>query len=322
MLRTTGGYLDRSSGGYLSVFSNPHYQNLLLSYEQSIRAKGYARPKYFGSAVTEFFFFLETKGIEHIKDVKAKHVIAHFEYLSVRPHEKKGGLLSERSVRTYMMFLRILFDHLIDTKVLQASPIHLPRFSVAGYRQRSVATDEEVKLIYKAAETRLDRAILALAYGCGLRKLEIEKMQVGDLWLSQGTLIVRCGKFGKSRRVPLSDTVVKDLREYIVNERSQLHGVTNPALLLDTRGNKLHGYWLNERLKRMITKTKNRQLIAKNITLHCLRHSIATHLLDNGASMDFVRRFLGHVFLDTTHIYSKRRKQRRLLMDRIHPVGT
>ena len=71
---------------------------------------------------------------------------------------------------------------------------------------------------------------------------------------------------------------------------------------------------LNTRVKRIIRKTANKELHDKNITLHCLRHSIAVHLMDNGASIEFVQGYLGHSDIDTTHLYAIRRKRKSSIL--------
>jgi integrase/recombinase XerD len=292
-----------------------HFKAILKSFEQAMRAKNYQKPHHCGYITKEFLCFLENIGIGHVTEVKAKDVIAYYEYLMERPRTKRSpGALSEGSIRHYLLFVRLLFDHLIDTGILSASPVHLPRFIGAVHSERSVLSIEEIELLYAACQTRLDRAILALAYGCGLRRTEIVKLDIADVQFLAGTLTVREGKLGKTRRVPLSASVITDLREYIINERSSS---ACPSFLLGSTGQRIRGNWMNDRVKMLVKKTGNQVLIKKEISLHCLRHSIATHFLDKGAQMEFVRRFLGHVNLDTTHTYSKRRKQRKLLSEHI-----
>ena len=75
----------------------------------------------------------------------------------------------------------------------------------------------------------------------------------------------------------------------------------------------MQGDHINERLKELIANTNNADMTSKEITLHCLRHSIATHLLDNGASIEFVRDYLGHAEIDTVHVYARRRKIKQML---------
>lgn len=82
---------------------------------------------------------------------------------------------------------------------------------------------------------------------------------------------------------------------------------------LNNTGTRAGGEFLSKLLKALIERTQNPSILRKEITLHCLRHSIATHLLDHGAAMEFVQEFLGHTTMDTSMLYSKRRKQRMVI---------
>jgi integrase/recombinase XerD len=303
---------------------NQHYVKLHGEYIKMVHAKGYACANDFGSSIKEFFFFLEQREIGQIKEVKAKDVIAYYEYLKERPNELMGGGLSDARIRSKLYQLRLLFDYLVDTRQIEDSPVNLPKFQAIKYQHRNIATVEEIKLIYKATVTRLDRAILALAYGCGLRKTEIELTDLSDVQLSRGMLLVKRGKGNKTRKIPMSDTVIRDLREYIANERTINYASpmeVSSALLISRKGERMKQNRIAHRLGQLVAKTCNRSLLRKNITLHCLRHSIATHLIDNGMSIEFVRQFLGHTMLDTTHLYSRKRKQRLLIQQEFERAG-
>ena len=104
-----------------------------------------------------------------------------------------------------------------------------------------------------------------------------------------------------------------DLKDYLIYERAKYitknNYESNPSFLINNQGTRMNGEMLNSRLKELIKLTKNYSLEQKEITLHCLRHSIATHLMDNGANIEFVQALLGHAEIDTAHLYSKRRKQ-------------
>ena len=132
----------------------------------------------------------------------------------------------------------------------------------------------------------------------------------------KGILNVRKGKGNKSRTILMSDTIIKDLKEYVSYERNKR--IANnlplcPAFFLNKFGGRMDGQSYNYKLKKIIERTQNPKLSGMDISLHNLRHSIATHLLDNGATIEFVRRFMGHSHIDTTHLYSKRRKLRMLI---------
>ena len=276
------------------------------------------------SCVREFMFFVETKGLTELKEVTASEIIAYHEYLSQRPNQRRVGGLSDGMIRHHLCSLRVFFDYLLDIDVLQTSPARLPKFNLSKHKERNVLTLDEIKQLYSVCETKRDRLILSLAYGCGMRRSELENLDVGDVYLQKGVIVIRDSKNHRSRTIPVSDSVLKDLKEYIIYERSKLYQNRNQnnqtierALILNEYGNRRTGVSIANRLKELIKKTQNAEILRKEITLHCLRHSLATHLLDKGATIEFVRDYLGHQNIDTTHIYAKRRKQRLKIISQI-----
>ncbi len=304
--------------------NNIEFERHYSEFADFIRLKGYSRGKNtsYGYHVREFFFFLENRGVENIKQVIAADVIQYYEYLNERPNQKREGGLSESMIREHLFSLRLFFDYLMDMGELEASPAHLPKFSFGRQKQRQILSIEEVKQLQSACITKLEEALLAVAYGCGLRRNEIELLDTTDVLLNKGYLIVREGKGGKSRTIPLSDAGLQILKAYVVTERQSLIQeeeikFTN-AFFINKTGTRMRGGTLDKTLHDIIARTQNPVIISKNITLHCLRHSIATHLLDNGGEIEFVQEFLGHEEMDTSHLYSKRRKQRLKLYNEIN----
>jgi integrase/recombinase XerD len=208
---------------------------------------------------------------------------------------------------------------LLDTDQIEYSPAHLPKFSLKRHKERNILATEEIQQLYNICTSSQDRAILSLAYGCGLRRSELQNLNINDVFLSNGIIVIRDSKNHKNRTVPMSDGVLKDIREYIVHERTKYFnmGISSNAFFLNCRGVRKNGADINHRLKQMIVKTQNPIMISKEITLHCLRHSIATHLLDNGATIEFIKQFLGHSDIDTAMLYSKRRKQKMTILNQL-----
>lgn len=294
---------------------NPAYIELHTDVQSAVIAQGHNAYNY-PSYVREFLFFLETEKIVDIKTVKVADIIGYYEYLRERPNLKRGGGLSECTIRKHIAGLNFLFDYLLNTNRIESSPASLPRFLFGAYREREILTVEEIKLLYQYTKSKLERAILAFAYGCGLRRTEIERLNLSDVIFNKGIVNVRKSKGNKSRTVPMSDAVIKDLKEYLVYERDKRMAYNMPfcpAFFLNRYGGRMDGQAFNSKLKDIIARTGNQKISDKDISLHNLRHSIATHLLDNGADIEFVRRFLGHTDIDTTHLYSKRRKMRMLI---------
>lgn len=302
------------------------YKQFLDDFAKLIQTKGYSggRPTSYCSDAREFLFFIETKGITDIKHVKAADVISYYEYLRSRPNQRTGGGLSESMLKHKLLALRLFFDFLIDTEILDSSPARLPKFQIGKYKPRNILAVEEIKQLYDVCNTKREKALIALAYGCGLRRSEIENLDIGDVQLHKGLLTVRNGKNHKNRVIPLSNTILKDLKEYALYERPiylrpEVPITKQAAFFLNGKGGgrvkgKTHALYLQSLLER----TKSQTIIRKEITLHCLRHSIATHLLDNGATIEFVRDFLGHSQIDTAHLYSKRRKMTLKIKSQIY----
>jgi integrase/recombinase XerD len=304
--------------------NTPEFTRHLAEFGAFVRLKGYGRGKNTGYAsnAQEFLFFAESKGITSIKLIKAPDVVAYYEYLRERPNLKKEGGLSESMIRGHLFALRLFFDFLLDTGEVNSSPAHLPKFNIGQYKQREILSVEEVKELKAKCRTKLEAALLTIAYGCGLRRSEIAQLDTGDVLLQKGLVLVRDGKYGKSRTVPITDEGIRTLREYLINERPALFpneiAESTQAFFITSGGTRMRGEKLNGLLKELIDRTGNAIIMGKEITLHCLRHSIATHLLDNGADIEFVQEFLGHSEIDTSHHYSKLRKKRLSMYNEIN----
>lgn len=299
----------------------PTYQLLLRGYDKMIIAIGYKQKgKPCQSAVKEFLCYLERKGMVNIKQVEAIHMIAYYEYLTIRPNLKTEGVLSQSSISNHLFSINLFSDYLLEQKIIEKS-ILMPKLAKGDGKKRNILSTEEIHTLYSTCETKRDKAILSIAYGCGARRSEIENLRVPDVQLNLGILIIRSGKNAKRREVPLSNGTISDLKDYLINERhtycKNKRKSRTEAFLVNNRGGKMVGHHINKRLKELIHKTKDPDIISKEITLHCLRHSIATHLLDNGANLEFVRDFLGHSEINTAHIYSKRRKMKQQLLKKI-----
>lgn len=166
---------------------------------------------------------------------------------------------------------------------------------------------EEVSRLMEIPRTdllgRRDRAVLETLYGAGLRISELTALDVDDLDLDEGMVLVRSAKGGKGRRLPLGSKARSALESYVVLSRPELAGRAKslvPALFLNGRGGRLgrQGCW------KMITAHAQRAGLKKTLSPHTLRHSFATHLLDAGADVRVVQELLGHSSLTSTQIYT------------------
>jgi site-specific recombinase XerD len=291
------------------------YKVIIDGFESFINQGNFKSVSSYITAIAELLLWLETKGITNIKKVRQHDIQSYSEYLINRPNERTGGVLSESFIKNQLHSLRLFFDYLMDAGYNDKSFL-LPKFVIKHHPPRNIVTRDEMTELFDKCETQFERAILAICYGCGLRRTEAIRLDIRDILISSGKLIVRIGKHDKRREIPLSDNVIKTIKDYVFEQRNELLKDTSKwvdAFFITTKGKRVSNNYLNNKLKEIIVRTGNDEIINKNITLHCLRHSIATHLVENGAGIEEVRDFLGHVEIDTTQLYSSRRRKHKLL---------
>lgn len=150
-----------------------------------------------------------------------------------------------------------------------------------------------------------DRAILETLYAAGLRISELVELDVDDLYLDDKTLLVRRGKGGKGRRLPIGGAAQRALEAYLITARPELarksrNGAARGALWLNLQGGRLsrQGCW------KLLKSYARAAGLDEAVSPHTLRHSFATHMLDAGADIRVVQELLGHSSLTTTQIYT------------------
>lgn len=185
-----------------------------------------------------------------------------------------------------------LFFRTIENKKLLPELIHRPK---RPKLLPNVLSKEEVKLILQALSNIKHKAMLSLIYSCGLRRGELLHLKLTDIDSKRGLVIIRQSKGRKDRVAPLSEKILELLRDYFMAYK--------PNVWLFEGQDKLTPY--DERslasvLKQALEKSK----INKPVTLHWLRHSYATHLLENGTDLRYIQEILGHSSSRTTEIYT------------------
>lgn len=248
--------------------------------------------------------FLAQQQITDIDYIEQQQVIAFYEWLHVRPLKRRSGALSEAMISQYVYALRTFFSWAQVTGQLDYNPVSAMKFKQAGKGTRQPLTTGEVGQLFEAAGTLKERALLHLFYSCGLRRSEGEALNIRDIHFRDQLLYVREGKGARRRVVPLTDRVAADMEAYYLQERcnSSVKKVQDEeAFMLNQRGGRLRG----DGYIKILNRLKDKAGIDKEITLHHLRHSIATHLLQSGMSMEYVRDFLGHQHLESTQVYAK-----------------
>lgn len=299
------------------TIQTPIFQKLLKEFESYVKVRNYKQGK--GTmnkgAVIEFLVWLEVNGVTNIKEVTSKEMVSYFEYLIERPNQRREGTLAEKTIKSHLYVLGLFMQNLLESKVIDTG-FYIPSYSDGFSKSRNFLSVEQIKMVYAHCQNDLERALLSVAYGCGLRRSELEQLNVKDVFLSSGELIVRKGKGSKRRTIPVSNTMIDYIKKYILEERPRRllnSSEIQEAFFINSKGNRMSGEQLNDTLKEMIEVTNNQELIKLEITLHCLRHSIASHLADNNAGIEFIRRFLGHQEINTAYIYAIKNKKRKPL---------
>ncbi len=287
------------------------FEEVLKNYTRLVEIRGYKTGggTMYQAAVKEYFDFLKKRGLAEL-EITSEDLTAYYVYLKTRSNKRRAGTLSQNTINHHLFALSLLFDYLLENKTFESLPL-IPKYLREKQAPLEILTVAQIKALYEVCENHLETALLSVAYGCGLRRTEIENLLLTDLDLSVGFLIVRKAKNGKRREVPLSDKVIHDLKNYIHLERRANKANHVYSLFINQIGYKLRGEIMNNTVKKIVKRLP--ELEKKTITLHSFRRSIATHLIENGADIHFVKEFLGHTQIDTAQLYAIRRKRKHNL---------
>ncbi len=299
------------------MITTPTYQRFYNEFTIFIHSRNYAGAiTTYTTPVKELLMWLEGSGVVAVTNIRTSVMVDYYEHLTTRPNKRLGGTLSLSTISGHLFSMALFFEYLLNTDQIKSAFV-LPKFKKGKYDERQTLTEEEVQELYAVCTTKLERALLSIAYGCGLRRKELQDLNTIDIKLTQGILIVVNGKNSKRREVPMSVGVMRDLRDYFHNERGQLLKKVSQleqAFFVNSIGRRMSGDSMNRLLKQIILRTANDEIISKEITLHCLRHSIAQHLIERGASIEFVQSFLGHNDSDTSYLYAVKQRQKNKVM--------
>jgi integrase/recombinase XerD len=235
--------------------------------------------------------------------------------MSFLQHERERGLatepkesarrLSSESVYLEIAALRALYRFAENEKIMPANiaeNLSLPR---RWKRLPKGLSNKEIEklLIAETPDTPqnlCDQAVLELAYASGLRLAELRNIRIEQLHLEAGFINV-IGKGNKERVVPVGDKAVEAIQRYLEAGRPKLVNKKSPAnVFLTKRGTPFAAVTLWLRIKQRVRRAG----LTRNVTPHMLRHSFATHLLENGADLRVIQELLGHASISTTEVYT------------------
>jgi integrase/recombinase XerD len=294
---------------------NEQFIFLHKSYLQWLNNLGYSKSTQdiCNNAIKQFFSWLSSQNIHEINELENNHIQQYFDYLQTRNNKNKAGALSKTYLNKQFdaidKFLSFLHQQGFN-KILPPTNYRLKENEEDRIYQINPFNQLEIKelrenissscchLPFEAREKREQQLKLAfvLFYACGLRKSEGFKLKIQDIDFDRKTLFVKQGKNYKDRIIPLNSNVLKALEEYIYDFRN-LQTKEHNFLFLNPEITLI--YWLRELKKRC-----SEPIQEKRINLHSLRHSIATHLLQNGMNIETIAQFLGHSSIATTQLYT------------------
>ncbi|WP_062047311.1 site-specific tyrosine recombinase XerD [Bacillus sp. JCM 19034] len=265
--------------------------------------------------LTQYILYMDkVEGLIELRDIRRQHIV-HFLY------ELKQKGRAETTIARTIASIRALHQFALREKQSDHDPsVHLD-IPKAVKRLPKVLSTTEVESLLEAPKgvdvfAIRNRALLETLYATGMRVSELIRLTVTDTHLSMG--FVRCiGKGNKERIIPLGSAATVALQDYLENSRLVLmKKKRHDYVFVNLHGNPLsrQGFW--KILKQLAQKAN----IEKELTPHTLRHSFATHLLENGADLRAVQEMLGHADISTTQIYTHVTKTRmKDVYSKYHP---
>lgn len=293
---------------------NESFKLLVANYKEWLDILGYAESTvyYLPNHLQEFFYYLEQNHIKSINQITTKTVKDYYNSLKERANERQSGALSKSYLNKHQQALK-KFKEYLQNHNHKGINIHLKSEKQPTEEKLNVLTIAEVKELFEATEfshteSRFklrDKAILTVLYSCGLRRNEAVHLDLSDIYFEKERVFVRKGKNYKERFVPINRKNAEILEDYIYEARPEFYQSNlSEALFINKNGTRMQGMSFANRLKAIVEAANNKTIAEKGITLHILRHSIATHLLQQNVPLESIKTFLGHSSLESTQIYT------------------
>ncbi len=304
----------------------PPYQYIEKSFKEWLEALGYSWQGvyYMPIQIRGLLNWLESHNKAQLTDITTESIKEYY-YNELKQRKnlmRDAGTLSNKHLNKNLQALRKFTEYLRQTGKIEIPILNIKQEQVIDNKP-TVLTEAEIMQLFKATETvpekmkhakprefyemlnLRDKAMLSIFYGCGLRRNEGYHLNITDIRLESALLHVRKGKGYKERFVPISKKGMENITAYLYDARPlMIRDNKEEAFFLNHNGKRLGGQMLMLCLQSLARRTNNSELQQKEIGLHTLRHSIATHLLGNGMSLENIKDFLGHSSLESTQIYT------------------
>jgi len=283
--------------------SHKSYQTEFIKWMKRI---GYAMTTIEGyeRQLQTFLEWLNQNHIKELSNINPTNLEAYNQYLHEKKNKQKQGGLSSCYIQSHINVIRLLSRYLELTgeqKIFTGNII----VEQGATTERNILSQSEIKQLYQATDETpnglRDKAILSLYYGCGLRYSEGIRVEKKHIDYNKQLLYIVPGKNYRSRFIPINQRIIKDLQDYEMYAKPYFTKEESQYFLLNLKGNQPSSSLVGKRLQILLQKAN----IEKKLCLHGLRHSIATHLLQQGMPLEQISKFLGHTSLDSTQIYTR-----------------
>lgn len=259
--------------------------------------------------------YCNNQSIEHWSGLRQPDIRAH-----IAKRHRQG--LSSKSLQRELSAIRSFFSYLTKNQLVTINPAqHVQAPKQNRKLPKTLDVDQMTGLLEAGASSELeirDVAMFELFYSSGLRLSELAALNRDDIDLKDRTLVVREGKGGKSRVVPIGDKAVSALEKWL-NTRSLHIPDVDPALFVSRKGKRLGNRSIQLRLDQWCKKKG----LPEHVHPHMLRHSFASHLLESSQDLRAVQELLGHSNISTTQIYTHLDFQHLAeIYDKTHPRAT
>lgn len=269
------------------------------------------------SDIENYFYFLqENLKIDRITDIDADSIKDYLKYL------KSLGYASS-SMNRALSSIKSFHKYLVIEEIVNFNPASAIASPKKDKKLPVVLSVDEVMLLLNSLNNDTpinsrNQVMVELIYATGLRVSELVDLKLSDLRLTSKMISAK-GKGSKERLIPVNDYCIKLIRQYIINDRSQLTKTIDPGyVFLNAQG----GHYSRQSFFLFLKEQCEKVGITKKISPHTLRHSFATHLLEAGTDLRIIQELLGHESISTTQIYTHiNNRTIKKVYDAAHPRG-
>lgn len=261
---------------------------LLINYEEQLMIKRYSYNtiKTYKSCFKEFIAFYPTKTLSTIKNSDIQNFMLHL---------IRNKNIARSTQNQYINAIKFYFEKVLR-RPKEAYQWNRPR---TAKKLPHVFTEQEVMRIIQSIKNLKHKCIILTIYSAGLRLSEVLNLRISDIHSKESCIFIRDAKGNKDRYTLLSEKLLLTLREYYITYKPSFW------LFEGANGGEYSKSSVQAIFKRALIKAK----IEKNGTIHTLRHSFATHLLERGVNLRYIQALLGHNSIKTTEIYTHISKQ-------------